>query len=202
MEITGKPKRVQFSISLPDYGNVSQLKGILKTKSTPLMFQSGVEEEEKVERVNILGKKRESVKMTDLQTGVYPGTSTTVLSSIEAVPNHEQNGPTKQSSQEYENPAFVEDEFDSKEDLKHLSDVVEQIIGESTSMDIHTDTHPFGRSTLSDRIFGDNTKKMAVESSVLVIWVLFAVCLVGMAGGIIFLAETYANRATNLTSTN
>lgn len=90
-----------------------------------------------------------------------------------------------QSSQEFVNPAFESDENVPK-DFK-LRDLVEHALKQQNDEFLH----PYGRSNLYTSVFLGQKSNAQTDTSKLAFWGILLLVLLGIAGGIIFMAGTY-----------
>ncbi|XP_067665368.1 uncharacterized protein [Haliotis asinina] len=157
--------------------NGTSLKGILKVKSEPILHNDGNDD----------GRLPETT--TSAATAV-----TTLETVTEAPLKHKPKTTAKKkarggkanSTLSYDNPAF---ESDMGASGSHLADIVGKVVG--GSIQDASDWHPYGRTSMYEELHSGKEKNGLFESEKVMLWFVFTVMLVGMAGGIIFLSETY-----------
>ncbi|KAH9490591.1 hypothetical protein Btru_033613, partial [Bulinus truncatus] len=93
----------------------------------------------------------------------------------------------------YYNDAFEGEIITEPSKRPSLADVVSQIMRQGTIIDMDDDnSHPYGRDTsLTDLITGKRRDSYKMDAGKMIVWLVLAIMIVGLAGGIIFMSETY-----------
>ncbi|XP_046351063.1 uncharacterized protein LOC124131671 [Haliotis rufescens] len=160
--------------------NGTPLKSILKVKSEPVLHNGSNDNG----RLSETGTSVEITASTTLETV----TETSLKEKPKAIAKKKVRGVKANSTLSYDNPAFESDGLGGASE-SHLADIVEKVVG-LPNQDA-ADWHPYGRTSMYEELHSDKQKNGLFESEKIMLWFVFTVMLVGMAGGIIFLSETY-----------
>ncbi|XP_059170100.1 uncharacterized protein LOC131951735 [Physella acuta] len=93
----------------------------------------------------------------------------------------------------YYNAAFEGEVITEPSKRPSLADVVSHMMRQSTIVELDEDnSHPYGRdSSLTDLITGKRRDSYTVDAGKMIVWLVLAIMIVSLAGGIIFMSETY-----------
>ncbi|GFO33949.1 hypothetical protein PoB_006045400 [Plakobranchus ocellatus] len=160
--------------------NERKIKGILKTSaSSPALGQS----------VNQVKVACEPINGVGLRTGrLKKAVSAAAASrSVSFKKTHTKNIFS------YHNAAFEGESITEPSKRPSLADVVSQIMKQNAIVDVEDDnSHPYGRdSSLTDLVTGKRKANYAIDGGKMIVWLALAIMIVSLAGGIIFMSETY-----------
>ncbi|CAL1539845.1 unnamed protein product [Lymnaea stagnalis] len=93
----------------------------------------------------------------------------------------------------YYNAAFEGEIITEPSKRPSLADVVSHIMRQGSIVEMEDDnSHPYGRDTsLTDLITGKRRDSYNMDAGKMIVWLVLAIMIVSLAGGIIFMSETY-----------
>ncbi|CAG5133361.1 unnamed protein product, partial [Candidula unifasciata] len=93
----------------------------------------------------------------------------------------------------YNNVAFEGEIITEPSKRSSLVEVVNQIMRNSAVVEMDEDnSHPYGRdNSLTDLMTGKHRDNYKVDAGKMIVWLALAIMIVSLAGGIIFMSETY-----------
>nr|KAI8730588.1 hypothetical protein BgiMline_030933 [Biomphalaria glabrata] len=175
-KLTFRNVSLQDVIALSDSPNTDRkLKGILKSTSVPALSSSKDSFTERLPDVN------GTVKLE------LPNLELPTSRSVSFNKTHIKN------TFSYYNDAFEGEIITEPSKRPSLADVVSQIMRQGAIVDIDEDnSHPYGRDTsLTDLITGKRRDSYKMDAGKMIVWLVLAIMIVSLAGGIIFMSETY-----------